>query len=314
MTIWGLIVAAMFLVMVSAVFGHGDNCRVDGHTLRHITDSTVKAQFGLADAAHVHGFFDANGSGYAVSASGPLRSDCMATNGIAADRTTADYTPRRQPETGYGCDRLILEPDEICHEWDFNETHRVGVPALPDGVTTIADLWSYIYDRTGKRITIQSLDGNLWRSYTGQAGNEWGAVEIRPHMGLIIFYLPPFAFGIKGIAVEGTELELRLPEGKAVGVHVVGFPEVPSNYARFSDLVVDGVDWVERRLRINGKIQSLYIRNAGDAGDREIEPGDSVTIRIRKAVSYDLRGAVMGAPQAYREHTLTTSWGNIKRK
>ena len=306
--VWAVLITALLTFMTTKALSHGDGCRVDNHTLRHITDPAVKAQFGLADAPHVHGFFDSHGSGYAVSGTGPLRPDCSfassrrsATTEI--DRTTEMVTSRTDTVIQCGI-------ETACHTWDLNITHRVGVPVLPEGIETIADLWDHVLFETGKRVTLQTLIDGLWRTYDGET-DETGATLITAHTGLIIWHVPPFVLEISGESVEGKVIDLNLPDGKAVALHAIGFPEPPTHYTRISDLVIEGVDWVQRRVRVDGELRYQYIRRAGDDGDKVIEAGDFVVMRIRRDLRFDFRGdSVAAAPSVNR--SLTTSWAEMK--
>ena len=106
-----------------------------------------------------------------------------------------------------------------------------------------------------------------------------------------------------------------MKDGDPTARHFIGFPEKPTNFERFSDLLGDGLDRVSRRVRVDGSLQTVYVRVAGDEGDAIIEAGQAVMVRIRNEVTLDLRGAgaIAAAPMAPRQGTLATSWGAMKR-
>lgn len=328
LTTVGLIILLVFWfllwLLAESVLAHGDGCiDPDGYRVTHFDTSVPK--WGIQDDKYKHGHEMLHPTNRHLNilhwyqeayTSTDVYKDCrpaqsQPTSESIAEPQTQDISAQAGNVRNYGCDTFRLALDEICHEWDLNETHRVGVPALPDGVKTIADLWENIYCVTGKRVKIQTLVDGLWQTYEGEP-NETGETEITPHIGLVVWHAPPFVLGISGVPMLGGEIELTIPNGKDVAAHAIGFPEPPAAYEKLSDLVVDGVDWVRRRIRIDGRLRYLYIRNASDAGDKVIESGDSVTIRIRKNIIFDFRGSIPAAPMAGRSHTLATSWGAMK--
>ena len=135
---------------------------------------------------------------------------------------------------------------------------------------------------------------------------------ITPHLGIYVSGLKT-AYVI-GKLVTGEEIELVHPDDKVVSIHMVGFPEVPANYKMLSDIAeVDGVDWVQRRIRRDGRLRYENVYSAASATDDLIVRGQAVLIRIRKTVTLDLSGEipeVAAAPSVSRR--LTTSWGHIK--
>ena len=76
---------------------------------------------------------------------------------------------------------------------------------------------------------------------------------------------------------------------------------------------MDGVDWVRRRVRVDGELQSQFIYNQNSSGDKIIEAGEACEIKITKTVNFNFTGAVMQAPSIKRQGMLATSWGALKR-
>ena len=210
------------------------------------------------------------------------------------------------------CDDLYIPLGSVCHEWDLNISYRVGLRVLPKDVTTIAELWDHLYDLTSRRLTLQVTINSKYKSYKGGGadGNDnIGDVKLTAHLGVLVYYTNPAVIGIIGQPVIPDEIELVLPQGK----HLIGFPEQPANYERFSDLVVDGIASVKRRVRINGVLQSQYIYSEESAGDKVIEAGEACEIQVTDTVTFNFTAEVMQAPMARRVGTLATSWGAMKR-
>ena len=155
------------------------------------------------------------------------------------------------------------------------------------------------------------IDGR-WEVFNGGYTSPLYDTPITPHLGIYMSRIKT-AYTI-GKPVAGGEIELVHPDGKVVSVHMVGFPEVPANYKMLSDIAeVDGVDWVQRRIRKDGRLRYETVYSAASATDDLIVRGQAVTIRIRKTVTLDLSGEipeVAAAPSVNRR--LTTSWARIK--
>ena len=228
-------------------------------------------------------------------------------------------TSRRSPVNS--CDPEPITPvssvanyvGRYSHEWDFNESPFIGFPVMPGYTRTIKRLWNRLLTAVGSPVPIfiqVSVDGNL-QIYQGE-DNELGQMKVTPHLGVVLsFYRGTARF--TGNRVRGEEITLEMNGGGATTEHLIGFPEVPTNFERYSDLLSDELDMVYYRVRIDGKLQSFYIRDADDEGDALIEAGQAVIVRIRNEVTLDLSGSVMAAPMARRIGTLATSWGGLKR-
>ena len=346
---WHIIISAMILTMLvlatSKVFAHGEGrCFTSASrntflrngsfmkVVDHLSDTELKElQGGGYKHGHRHQYYDRNGNETTPSTAffdidfddndGEFYVDCPT---VSPPFTRSPRNPvngcdpeptiRVSQHRDVNCSYLAYPRDLLtCHEWDFELTHYAGIPILPDGVETLSEFRSHLYETTGHKVDIRLLvDGiGIWDVFPGPNGIELGQTIITPHLGINVSSRDIIA--IVGNSVLGQEITLTVPDGKTVGVHFIGFPEVPANYERFSDLLVDGVDRVDRRVRVDGKLHYQYIRNPGDTGDDMIRAGDAVVVRVREDVTLNLRGSVMSAPSVRRKGTLATSWGAMKR-
>ena len=212
--------------------------------------------------------------------------------------------------SGFDCDSLRVGTSEKCHEWNFYQSRFAGIPVLPESIETVADLSNYFDELTKGRFSKIGLIVNGTRRFFPET-SELGAVVITPHLGIWASY--DWSIGIVGYRVSGETVTLTLPNDKTRISHMIGFPEIPANYKRLSDLLIDGVVSVRDSVLKNDKPSFSYIYNEHDEYDRLIEVGDAVMVRIRKDVTFDLSSEVASAPMARRHNTLATSWGGLKR-
>ena len=156
-TIWGIAIFIILIVVISTAWGHGDGCVIERHTLTHINEQEQKSKFGLANAKHVHGFFDSNGSGYAIEAPGPLRSDCIPENqdSNASTRiTTNKESDIREPAPSLANQEATDRETAPCAEgWYQHFFYRGDTYFLsrriPQGAKTLGDVAKLIISGYG---------------------------------------------------------------------------------------------------------------------------------------------------------------------
>ena len=141
-----------------------------------------------------------------------------------------------------------------------------------------------------------------WYWYQGQ-----GLLGNRPtagNHGVVIRLDDAETVELEGIANQGNPRHLITP-----GINVIGFPHVPALYKRPSDFLADGFFSV---IITNQDGFSLVARK-GDPGDEPLYPGQGLMLSSTVETQLDLSGSTAAAPQAYRQGTLATSWGAMKR-
>ena len=246
----------------------------------------------------------------------PNRSGGYDCSGYVAPVTPQPRNPVNSCDPINGCDPVnSSDPDSpassrYSHEWDFNESPHIGFPVMPPYTGTIIRLWNRIKTAAGEAVTIQVSVNGVFHLYNGE-DNELAQMEVTPHLGIVITHNRN-KVRLYGSQRSGEEITLTVRTGEVESEYFIGFPEKPANFERLSDLLVDGLDRVSRRVRIDGSLQTVYIRAEGDEGDALIEAGQAVEVRIRNEITLDLRGSVMAAPMARRYNTLAISWGAMK--
>ena len=203
-------------------------------------------------------------------------------------------------------------PDETCHTWDFTESPYIGFPVLPDGKETIGGFRSFIKRKTGQSVNISLLIDGAWKSYPRH--QELKYTPITAHLGVYVGYRGGEVEGC-GERLTGETLELNVPEGKPAGLYLIGFPENPSAYEYWSDLVSEDLPWIKRKVWVGEyrNTKNQYVSRYRQDDDTEIEAGQAIVVRVTADLTLDLTGEVPQAPQAQRHQTLTTSWGALKR-
>ena len=221
------------------------------------------------------------------------------------EKTTSSYDERNDPMSG------------TCIEWDFTESPYIGFPVLPDGVETIASLRTYLYKRTKKWVNIGLLIDGRWQWYPG-ANRGLRDTPLTPHLGVYVSYRDSVV-EVCGEPVAGESVELTVREGWMGTVYLLGFPEVPASYPLRSDLLVDNLTWVKRKVWVGDFKNTVNetVHRGNLENDTEIKPGQVFMVRVTGDVDLDLRGPLPvapSAPSAPRQNTLATSWGRIKSR
>ena len=207
------------------------------------------------------------------------------------------------------CDTdLSFDFNLTCYNWEITEDYTlIGFPITPIWNKTIRELHANFRRELRVKVFLsQAFVDGRWVSYRGfgrdEPNQEIGDIQITPHLGLMVALQE--SVGFVGHPQQGEIIDLE------PGIHLIGLPEVPGNFERASDfLSVDGVEWVKI-----GYSPSKHIDSQDDPDDQDLRAGQAIRIRVTNAVTLDLRGtAPAAAPQAYRQGTLTTSWGAMKR-
>ena len=142
------------------------------------------------------------------------------------------------------------------------------------------------------------IDGE-WKKYDNDDNELW-RMAIKPHSGVWVRHRKPIT--IVGEPVSGESI--TLPAGK----HLLGFPEVPSAYSTFADLLIDGVESIQWNVPTQGGWVVYTIPR--QKLDDYIEAGKAIVITTSKEVTFDLRKQAPAAPSAHNRLTMT--WGALK--
>ena len=345
---WHIIISAMILTMLvlatSKVFAHGEGrCFTSASrntflrngsfmkVVDHLEDAELRRlQGGLYKHGHRNQYYDRNGNPTTPSTAFFDIDGLYDDDELYVDCPTASQPPsttlQRNPvnscdpepisllEADYSCEMLGYELGVYCYDLDLTDSPWVSIPVISYQTETVADLWRYVRDTVGHEIDIRLLVNSIWSVYKGEDDNELGDVEISPYLGLNIHFkgvigIPGMGFG------EGDTVMFNAPID-TLDIHLLGFSVLPVGYEHLSDLLIDGVDFVKRRVRVDGNLfyKTITRENIDSEYDVLIEPGMAVMIRIREAVTFDLSGSdVLMAPMARRVGTLATSWGAMKR-
>ena len=288
---------------------------------------------GLKQYEGGHGHINDNGTwGYWGKDSARIWDDGNTLDcGSDDDDSDDDDPPRYTPPSGTDSTRLTDDgqtpslgaddrrfiSDEYgsgdCHEWNFVESPYISVPVEIDGVTNIITLRRYLKRRTGEYLNLAVFVDGRWVWYP--SNREIGKTPITPNLGIRVRYRDTNVEAC-GNPIAGEIVELTLPEGKKNAFYMVGFPEVPANYEMRSDLLVDNLVWVQRRVWTGfyKNTTNEHVSRYHQDDDAEIEPGQAFFVRINGDVTLDLRGTIPAqAPMAQRQGSLATSWGAMKR-
>lgn len=205
-------------------------------------------------------------------------------------RQSLSYTSHPTQTTDLECN--VMPGVEICHTWDLYQYALVG---FPTHLKYLQDFYEHLRDQIGDDFDFEFMVDGEWESYRESSDRP----DISSHLGVRVYH--DESVSIVGAPVSGETVTLT------EGTHVVGFPEVPSAYERFSDLLIDGVEFV--RWYAPGVVWTIPTQEV----DVEIERGMAVVIKTTKEVTFDLSG-VASAPLVQRQGTLTMSWGAMKGK
>ena len=202
--------------------------------------------------------------------------------------------------------------DDTCHTWNFTESPYIGFPVLPDGVETIGGFRSFLRRKIGQYVNIGLLIDGTWQWY--ETNRKLRDTLITPHLGVRVSYRDSDV-KVCGEPVAGESVEFTVPDGDRGAIFLVGIPEVPTNYEMRSDLLVDNLIWVQRKVWVGDykNTETEYVSRQHRIDDTEIKDGQAFVIRVTGDVNLDLGGDVPAAPAAQRQSTLATSWGAIKR-
>ena len=188
----------------------------------------------------------------------------------------------------------------------------IGFPVLPSfGIDTLNWFHYYLENKLQRRkILFKVFINGRWLSYTGggrnEANPELGDIPISPHLAIMVnFTRAEESVGFLGTPQHGENINLK------PGIHLIGLPEVPTNYQRASDLLsVNEVEWVKI-----GYGPSKHINSQDDPDDQDLIKGQAIRVSVTEPVTLDLRGtAPAAAPMAPRRGTLATSWGAMKER
>ena len=270
-----------------------------------------------------HGHINSNGSwGYWAKGSANIWDDGNSPNcGKASPRRnrpgSTGPTDDSISTTPSGTDERPTLTDEYrsgeCYEWNFVESPYFSVPVEIDGVTNLITLRRYLNKRIGEYPKLAVFVDGKWVYYPNN--REIGETPITPNLGIRISYKDTNV-EVCGEPIAGEIVELLLPEGKKNAFYMVGFPEVPANYEMRSDLLVDNLVWVQRRVWTGfyKNTTNEHVSRSHQDDDAEIKPGQAFFVRINGDVTLDLRGTIPNAPSAPSAYSrLTTTWGEIKR-
>ena len=202
---------------------------------------------------------------------------------------------------------------DACHTWDFTVSPYIGFPVLPDGVETIGGFRSYLHKRIKEWVKIALLIDGQWQWYP--TNDELKYTLITPHLGVYVSYRDSDLEVCGEHPVTGESVEFTVPEGDRGAIFLVGIPEVPANYEMRSDLLINNLTWLKRKVWVGDykNTENEYVSRQRRADDTEIKPGQAFMIRVTGDVNLNLGGNVPAAPSAQRISTLALTWGAMKQ-
>ena len=212
-------------------------------------------------------------------------------------------------------DHVVLRDDYglgDCYEWNFIESPYISVPVQIEGVTNLITLRRYLNKRIKEYPDVAVFVDGRWVWYP--SNREIGHTPITPNLGIRVGYKDAIV-EVCGEPIAGEIVELTLPEGKKNAFYMVGFPELPANYEMRSDLLVDNLVWVQRRVWTGfyKNTKNEHVTRYHQDDDAEIEPGQAFFVRVNGDVTLDLRGTIPDVPSAPSAlGRVTTTWGALK--
>lgn len=142
-----------------------------------------------------------------------------------------------------------------------------------------------------------------WVKYTELANND---TPITPHMGILIKADMDTSTYMCAFNYENQEtLQLH------AGSNVIGFPQLPGNISKPSDLLGLSSDIISVIVQNDGKFYK--VEREGDDGDNDYQLGTAwiVSTVARLSIALEDPAAPM-APMAQRDRSIATVWGAIK--
>ena len=192
--------------------------------------------------------------------------------------------------------------DEICHVWYLDQYSLIGFPALFRNMRTFGEFHDFLRYTVGEVVQFSLLIDDEWVMYDNNDNELW-RMPIEPHSAVWIRHKKPIIVTAEPVLGESITL--------GPGKHLLGFPEVPSAYSLWTDLLIDGVESIEHYIPSQGGWIVWTITVEGQAGDGYIEAGRAIIINVTDEVTFDLTSAPQ-APMAQRQGALTMTWGAIK--
>ena len=168
---------------------------------------------------------------------------------------------------------------------------------VPEAVTTLAELYPHLIPDT---VLVVNIAG-CWLKFAGEG--ETGKIKLHPNIGIAVYSPIPFTLGL-----FGHRIKLRTSFPIHAGLNLIGFSQPPPELERPSDLLSETGIIVTLRA-IDGVF--YLVGRVGDEGDVELRPNEA--FMAVSLVDYDLGWDTPAAPMAYRQQTLATSWGAMKR-
>lgn len=192
------------------------------------------------------------------------------------------------------------------YRWDYQfykGWNLVVFPALPEGVETIADLYArYAFFGAYNADIVVNLDG-MWLKYSGDMESDVGDIPLSPHLGLAIrLDYSAFLGNILRSKTESNETQIVL----RAGANLIGFPEVPSQYERPSDLLSRVV--IAVILTQEGSLK--LVARVGDSGDDPLVDGQAMIVIATEVTLINLQPPL--APSVIATRKITTTWAEMK--
>ena len=193
---------------------------------------------------------------------------------------------------------------KVYHEIQFYQGMTfASIPVSVDGIQTVSDFWDhYSFLRNLNGVIYVYLDG-CWLAYNGGEGQIAGNVPLTPYTGLAVQLDYSSLLGMHGIPFPKEQTITLQPGG-----NFVGFPNLPIDIERPSDLIALGAEAVivivKGELKIVGRL--------GDDGDEPIRPNQALFVITQNTIMLEFE-EVLAAPAAQSvNRTFITTWGSQK--
>ena len=171
-------------------------------------------------------------------------------------------------------------------------------PVLPEGVSTVADLydeWTFFASHNGQIVLL--VDG-CWVTYSGDRADTSGAIPLSAITGLAVRLDWAAWLGVRGLLLPVPDV-MQLQ----AGVNLLGLPRLPVGAVKPSDLLSDAICAV----MLERKGEFYLVARAGDPGDEfPLVVGQAVMLISLSPV--DIRFNALEAV----ENVAVGGWGNLK--